>query len=284
MIIAHSATNFLMKKRRFAINLKIFSMPYAVWLFLFSALPMVFVLYYSITNSENNFTLENFFEIKNYSRTFVRSIVFSSISTLISFLLGYPAAYAISKLSKKLQKIVIAGVILQMWISFLLTIYSLMTIMESNGIINKFFNIFGIDCPIINTKIAVIIGMVYGSLPYMILPIYSSLSKLDVKIIEAAQDLGAGKLKIFTKIIFPLSTPGVLSGFLMVFAPNMSSFIISKMLGGSENVLIGEVIELKFLGGQYNPWSGSAIAIILMFFIIICTSVVGYLIYYKSEK
>ena len=284
MITAHLVMNFLMKKRRFAINLKIFSMPYAVWLFLFSVLPMVFVLYYSITNPENNFTLENFFEIKNYSRTFVRSIVFSSISTLISFLLGYPAAYAISKLSKKLQKIVIAGVILQMWISFLLTIYSLMTIMESNGIINKFFNIFGIDCPIINTKIAVIIGMVYSSLPYMILPIYSSLSKLDVKIIEAAQDLGAGKLKIFTKIIFPLSTPGVLSGFLMVFAPNMSSFIISKMLGGSENVLIGEVIELKFLGGQYNPWSGSAIAIILMFFIIICTSVVGYLIYYKSEK
>ena len=284
MIIAHSATNFLMKKRRFAINLKIFSMPYAVWLFLFSALPMVFVLYYSITNSENNFTLENFFEIKNYSRTFVRSIVFSSISTLISFLLGYPAAYAISKLSKKLQKIVIAGVILQMWISFLLIIYSLMTIMESNGIINKFFNIFGIDCPIINTKIAVIIGMVYGSLPYMILPIYSSLSKLDVKIIEAAQDLGASKLKIFTKIIFPLSTPGVLSGFLMVFAPNMSSFIISKMLGGSENVLIGEVIELQFLVGHYKPCSGYAIAIILMFFIIICTSVVGYLIYYKSEK
>ena len=259
-------------------------MPYVVWLFLFSVLPMVFVLYYSITNQENYFTLDNFFEIENYSRTFVRSIVFSSISTLISFLLGYPAAYAISKLNKKFQKMAVAGVILQMWISFLLITYSLMTIMESNGIINKFFNIFGIDYPLINTKIAVIIGMVYGSLPYMILPIYSSLSKLDPKIIEVAKDLGANKFKVFTKIIFPLSTPGVLSGFLMVFAPNMSAFVISKMLGGSENILIGEIIELKFLGGQYNPWSGSAISLILMFFIIICTSVVGYIIYYKNVR
>lgn len=259
-------------------------MPYAVWLFLFSVLPMIFVIYYSITNPENNFTLENFWEIKNYSRTFVRSIVFSSVSTVISFALGYPTAYAISKLGKKLQKIAIAFVMLQMWISFLLITYSLMTIMESNGIINKFFNIFGSDFVIINTKIAVIIGMVYESLPFMILPIYSSLSKLDSKIIEAAQDLGAGKFKIFAKIIFPLSTPGILSGFLMVFAPNMSTFIISKMLGGSENILIGEIIELKFLGSQYNPWSGSAIALILMFFIMLCTSAVGNLIYYKNLK
>ena len=259
-------------------------MPYVVWLFLFSVLPMIFVIYYSITNHDNNFTLENFFEIKNYSRTFVRSIAFSSVSTLISFALGYPTAYAISKLGKKLQKIAIAFVMLQMWINFLLITYSLMTIMESNGIINKFFNIFGLDFVIINTKIAVIIGMVYGSLPYMILPIYSSLAKLDPKIIEAAQDLGAGKLKIFNKIIFPLSTPGVLSGFLMVFAPNMSAFIISKMLGGSENILIGEIIELQFLGSQYNPWSGSAIALILMFFIMLCTSVVGNIIYYKNIK
>lgn len=259
-------------------------MPYAIWLFLFSVLPMIFVLYYSITNSENNFTFENFLEIKNYSRTFVRSIAFSTISTVISFALGYPTAYAISKLKKKAQKIAITGIMLPMWISFLLTVYSLMTIMESNGIINKFLNIFGIDYPIINTKTAVIIGMIYESLPFMILPIYSSLSKLDIKIIEAAQDLGAGKLKIFTKIIFPLSTPGIFSGVLMVFAPNMSAFIISKMLGGSENILIGEIIELQFLGSQYNPWSGSAIAIILMFFIMLCTSIMGHVIYYKNFK
>ena len=228
-----------------------------------------------MTNPDGSFTLENFLEIKNYSRTFLRSILFSSTSTLISFLIGYPTAYAILKLSKKCQKLAITCVILQMWVSFLLTTYSLMTIMESNGFLNNFFKLVGINHPLINTKKAVIIGMVYGCLPYMILPIYSSLSKIDTKLIEAAKDLGANKVKVFTKIILPMSTPGILSGFLMVFAPNMSTFIISKMLGGNENILIGEIIELKFLGGEYNPWSGSATALILMFFIVLCTGIMN---------
>lgn len=284
MIIVLLVMNFSTTRRRTEINLKLFSLPYAVWLILFSVTPMIFVLYYSITTPDNNFTFENFLEIGNYSRIFVRSVIFSTSSTVLSFLIGYPTAYAISKLSKKFQKIAVAAIILQMWISFLLITYSLMTIMESNGIINKIFRMFGKDNPLINTKSAVIIGMIYNCLPFMILPIYSSLSKLDPKIIEAAKDLGAGKFKIFTKIVLPLSSSGILSGFLMVFAPSMSTFIISKMLGGNENILIGEVIELKFLGGQYDPWSGSAIAIVLMFFIILCTSLMGHFIYYKNLK
>ena len=172
---------------------------------------------------------------------------------------------------------------LQMWVNFILIAYSLMTIMESNGIINKILNIFGINYPLINTRYAVIIGMVYGCLPYMVLPIYSSLSKIDPKIIEAARDLGANKWTVFTKVVFPMSAPGILSGFLMVFAPNMSAFIISKMLGGNENILIGEVIELKFLGSEYDPWSGSAIALSLMIFIMLCTGIMNHLVYNKSH-
>lgn len=265
-------------------KIKFLAFPYYIWLILFSVIPMFFVVYYSITNSDGNFTLENFLDLKNYSSVFLRSIFLSTISTLISFFIGYPTAYAISKLEKKWQKIAIAGIILQMWVSFLLITYSLMTAMESNGIINTILNFFGIDYPLINTPWAVIIGMVYSCLPYMILPIHSSLSKIDTSIIDAARDLGANKLTIFWRITFPLSSPGILSGFLMVFAPDMSAFIISKMLGGSENALIGEVIELKFLGSEYNPWSGSALALILMFFIMICTSIMNYFVYDANKN
>ena len=263
-------------------NLKLMSTPYLLWITIFSIVPMFFVVYYSLTDVRGNFTLENFFEIQNYSCAFLRSIIFSVVSTIISFLIGYPTAYSITKLKKKHQRIVVALIMLQMWVSFLLTTYSLMTIMESNGIINRMLGIFGIDYPLINTKSAVIIGMVYNCLPYMILPIYSSLSKMDPKIIEAAKDLGADKFKIFKKITFPMSIPGVLSGILMVFAPNMSTFIVSKMLGGNENILIGEIIELKFLGVEYNPRSGSAIAISLMFFIVLCIELIRYCIYERK--
>ena len=248
-------------------NIKFFAIPYAIWLVLFSIIPIFFVIYYSLTNNNGSFTLENYINLSDYSNAFVRSIVLSTISTFISFIIGYPTAYAISKLDKKWQKAAIAGIILQMWVSFLLITYSLMTAMESNGIITKFFNLIGIHFPLINTPVAVIIGMVYSGLPYMILPIYSSLSKMDHNIIEAAKDLGANKWTIFRRITFPLSSPGILSGFLMVFAPDMSSFIISKMLGGNENILIGEIIELKFLGSEFNPWAGSAISLVLMIFI-----------------
>ncbi len=248
-------------------KIKFFTIPYTIWLILFSIFPIFLIMYYSVTNSDGSFTLENYINMNDYSNAFVRSIVLSTISTFISFIIGYPTAYAILKLNKKWQKAAIAGIILQMWVSFLLITYSLMTAMESNGIISKILNLIGINCPLINTPLAVIIGMVYSCLPYMILPIYSSLSKMDHNIIEAAKDLGADKFTIFRRITLPLSSPGILSGFLMVFAPDMSSFIISKMLGGNENILIGEIIELKFLGSEFNPYSGSAISLVLMIFI-----------------
>ena len=236
---------------------------------------MMFIIYYAFTNESGFFTLQNFIDIKNYSKIFVRSIFVSILSTFLCFIIGYPTSYAISKLSKRTQKIMISGVILQMWINILLTTYSLMTMLETNGIINKIFSLFGgPGLTIINTPAAVIIGEIYSSLPFMILPIYSSLSKLDNKIIEAAQDLGANKLTIFSKIIFPMSKSGIISGLMMTLSPNMSSFIFSKMLGGNENILIGEIIELKFLGSLYDPWTGSSLAMILVIFIFLCNGII----------
>lgn len=163
-----------------------------------------------------------------------------------------------------------------MWTSFLLRTYAWMTILEYNGLINKFVSFMGFDkLNMINTPGAVILGMVYNFLPYMILPIYTVLIKIDKKIIEAAQDLGANRVQIFTKIIFPLSIPGIVSGFTMVFVPSVSTFIISKMLGGGSVLVIGDLIEMQFLGNTYNPHMGSCISLILMIIIMICTGVMN---------
>ncbi|MCL2311213.1 MAG: ABC transporter permease [Firmicutes bacterium] len=265
-------------------NFKLLTIPYFIWLSLFSIIPLGFAMFYGFTTPDIKFTLSNFLGIEKYASVFLRSIFLSGMSTFICFIVGYPAALFISKLERKWQKIIIAGIVLQMWISFILTTYSLMTILESDGILSKIVQFFGGKrTSFLNTRRAVMLGFVYNSLPFMILPIYSSLSKLDPNVLDAAKDLGAGKFDIFKKIIFPLSMPGVLSGFLMVFAPNVGNFIISKMLGGSENILIGELIELKFLGSTYNPRSGSAIALVLMFFVMLCTSTMNNWVYLKTN-
>lgn len=235
---------------------------------------MFFIVYYSFTNELGSFTFSNFLDIGNYSRVFLRSIFLSVFSTLVSLIIGFPTAYGISKLRQKTQRLFISALILQMWVSFLLTTYSLMTMMESNGIISRVLTFFArSETSIINTKSAVIIGSVYSSLPFMIMPIYSSIAKIDKEIIEAATDLGASKFTIFSKIILPMSKSGVMSGIMMVLSPTLSSFILSKMLGGSENILIGEIIELKFLGSLYDPWTGSSLALVLVAFIFLFNSI-----------
>ena len=275
MTIAHSVTNFFTKGVS-RIKIKLFVLPYLIWLVLFAIIPMIFIIYYSFTNETGGLTFENFSDISNYSKIFLRSILLSSLSTIISLIIGYPTAYAISKSSRKVQKILISALILQMWVSVLLTTYSLMTILESNGILNKTFRFFGINIPpLINSPKAIVIGSVYNSLPFMIFPIYSSISKINKDIIEAANDLGANKFTIFSKILLPISKPGVISGIMMVLSPNISSFLFSKMLGGNQNILIGEVIELKFLGSLYDPWTGSSLALILVLFIFLCNSIIS---------
>lgn len=250
--------------------------PYILWMAIFVVVPMALVVVFSFTNPSGNFTFENLLEACKYSSVFLRSISIGVISTLVCLIIGYPAAYFISKTSAKRQNVIIMLLMVPMWTSFLLRTYAWMTLLEYNGLINRLLSFMGISkLNMINTPGAVMLGMVYNFLPYMILPIYTVLTKIDKKVIEAAQDLGANKLKVFTKVIFPLSMPGIISGVTMVFVPSVSTFIISKMLGGGSILVIGDLIEMQFLGNTYNPYLGSCISLILMIIIMLCMRIMN---------
>lgn len=257
-------------------KLKFSSLIYVIWMAIFTLVPMVLILIFAFTNKSWNFTFENITDVSRYSNIFLRSIGLGAVSTLICLILGYPIAYVISKISAKNQNILIMLIMLPMWMNFLLRTYAWMTILENNGFINKFLALFGTP-PIsfINSTGAVVLGMVYNFLPYMILPIYSAISKIDKRVIEAAQDLGAGRRNVFFKVLMPLSVPGIISGVTMVFVPAVSTFIISKMLGGGSNILIGDLIEMQFLGSTYNPHLGSAISFVLMILIFISIGIMN---------
>lgn len=263
-------------KRKIKIKLNL--LPYVLWMTLFVLVPLMLIIAFAFTTPEGTFTFNNIIYATKYSAVFGRSIVFGAIATLICFIIGYPMAYFISKTKIKYQSILIMLLMIPMWTSFLLRTYAWMTILEYNGLLNRVISFFGFEkINMINTPGAIILGMIYNFLPYMILPIYTALSKMDKRIIEAAQDLGANKLKIFKKIIFPLSLSGVISGVTMVFVPSVSTFVISKMLGGGSILVIGDLIEMQFLGNSYNPYLGSAISLILMIIILICMGIMNQL-------
>ena len=238
------------------------SVVYSMWLFIFVALPLFMVVFFAFTDVSGNFTMQNVLHVGKYSQVFVKSLIFGAIATAICLLLGYPFAYALSKLPPKSQGIITILIMLPMWMNFLLRTYAWMTILETNGILNSLLaNLHFPKIQIINTWGAVV--------------------KLDKKIIEAAQDLGANRFYVFSKIILPLSIPGIVSGITMVFVPAVSTFIISKMLGGGSNILIGDLIEMQFLGNAYNPNLGAAISLVLMVLILIC---MGILQQYDKEE
>ena len=248
--------------------------PYSVWMAIFIVVPLALILWFAFTDKNGAFTLQNLASVGQYSNVFVRSIGLGAIATAISLILGYPLAYIIAKSNVRRQGVLVMLVMLPMWTNFLLRTYAWMSLLEDNGIINNFLASIGLDrINMINTSGAVVLGMVYNYIPYMILPIYSVLTKIDNSVIEAAQDLGASQNKVFRKVIFPMSMPGVVSGVTMVFVPAVSTFIISKMLGGSENLLIGDLIDMQFLGNSYNPNLGAAISLVLMVLILICIDV-----------
>ena len=252
------------------------SLPFSVWLFVFIVVPLVLIVFFAFTEENNNFTFDNFLQVSKYSGVFIKSILLSATATVICLILGYPFAFIISRMSEKTQGIMVILIMLPMLMNFLLRTYAWMTILENNGVLNNLLRFFHLPTfQFINTKGAVILGMVYNFLPYMILPIYSVLSKIDRRIIEAARDLGADRFKVFSKIILPLSMPGIISGVTMVFVPSVSTFIISKMLGGGANILIGDLIEMQFLGNSYNPHLGSAISLILILLVLICMGILN---------
>lgn len=220
------------------------------------------------------FTWDNLLAVSTYMPTLINSIWLALIATVICLLLGYPVAYTISRMHYSKQKMMVMLTMLPMWMNFLLRTYAWMTILENNGLLNKLFGLVGLGpFQLINTQGAVVLGMVYNYLPFMILPLYSIMTKIDDRTIEAARDLGAGSGNVFLRVVLPLSTPGVASGISMVFVPAVSTFIISKMLGGGTNMLIGDIIDLQFLGNAYNPNLGAAISLVLMVFILLCMSI-----------
>lgn len=250
--------------------------PYILWMALFIVVPLVLVVVYAFTTPDGQLTLDNFSSMGDYTGVFTRSLSLAVIATLICIAVGYPAAYAISKMSPTAQRIVMLLIMLPMWINFLLRTYSWMSILENTGLLNRLLGALGLpSVNIINTQGAVVLGMVYNYLPFMIMPIQSVIIKIDKSVIEAAQDLGASSFHTFTKVIFPLSLPGVLSGITMVFVPSVSTFIISTLLGGGKSMLLGDLIEMQFLGSAYNPHLGSAISLVMMVIVVICMALMN---------
>jgi spermidine/putrescine transport system permease protein len=266
----------------------LFAVPYVGWMALFVVAPIVMVVLYAFTAASGGFTLENFARIGGYAVVFTRSFQLALIATVICLLIGYPVAYMISREGPRFQRVAMMLVMLPMWMNFLLRTYSWMSILENTGLLNRFFSaiglfslidrLFGVQLeyfPMINTQGAVVLGMVYNYLPFMILPIYSVIEKLDGSLLEAARDLGANSLGVFRKVILPLSLPGVLSGVTMVFVPSVSTFAISKLLGGSNELLLGDLIEQYFVGTSYNPYLGSAVALVMMVIVVVCMAVMN---------
>lgn len=250
--------------------------PYMAWAIVFIAVPLGLIIYFALTDSAGSFTIDNIARAGEYMSVLLRSLKLAFIATLLCILIAYPMAYIMSRKKGIAGSTLLLLCMLPMWMNFLLRTYAWMTILENNGIINRLIMLLGFE-PIrmINTQGAVILGMVYNYLPFMILPLYTTMSKIGNDVIEAAQDLGANSWKVITKVVLPLSLPGISSGVTMVFVPSVSTFIISKMLGGGTNQLIGDIIDLQFLGNSYNPNLGSAISLVLMVIVLLCMSIMG---------
>ena len=246
------------------------AIPYIVWMAVFVVVPLLLIVVYAFTNYDGKFTTENFTNIDVFLQVCGNSLYLAAVATGICLLIAYPFAYFLAQTGPAVRKVAMLFIMLPLWMNFLLRTYAWMSILENHGFLNQLLELVGLPpLHIINTDAAVILGMVYNFLPFMILPIFSVIEKLDRRYIEAAQDLGAGKVQVFRRVIFPLSVPGVISGVMMVFIPSISTFAISKLLGGGMSFLLGDLIEMQFLGSAYNPHLGSAISLMMLLLVII---------------
>ncbi|MGN1433066.1 MAG: ABC transporter permease [Ruminococcus sp.] len=242
------------------------SIPYIIWMVIFTMIPIIMIGYTAFTDKNGNFSLEPFTKAFFYSGVFMKSLWIALISTAICLVLAYPLAYIITKMRHSTQNTVIMLMMIPMWMNFLLRIYAWVTLLQDNGPIDMLLSMLGIHATYIGNTGAVVLGMVYEYLPFMVLPIYTVMSKIDGGLIEAAQDLGSNSFAVFRKVIFPLSIPGVISGITMVFVPSASTFLVSQYLGGTDDIMIGDIIDKIFWTDQNT---GSAISLILMVFIFV---------------
>jgi len=263
-------------------NALLLSGPYIAWMVVFTLIPLGVVLYYALTDVETGvFTLQNMENLLLYLPAFWRSILYSLVSALICLLIGYPVAYYMAHCKPTTQKFLYMLVMLPMCMSFLLRTLAWVGLLQDTGIINTFLADLGFPhepgepvLRLIRTPGAVILGMVYNYLPYMILPLYSVIVKIDRRLIEAAEDLGCNGPKVFSKVILPLSMPGILTGMTMVFVPAVSTFYISNKLGNTETILIGDIIERQFKQGD-NANMGAALSLLLMLLVFVCTGIIN---------
>ena len=257
-------------------KLKYFSAPYLVWMIVFILVPLLMIAYFAFTSDNGEFTMKYISDVGQYANIFVRSIWLSLIATAICLVIAYPIAFILSRMDKHKQGTMLMIVMLPMWMNFLLRTYAWMTLLGNNGIINHILGMVGLGpVKLINTSGAVVLGMVYNYLPFMILPLYSVMEKIDKSLFEAASDLGCSSVSTLFRVVIPLSMPGITSGITMVFVPAISTFIISRMLGGGSNLLIGDLIEMQFLGNAYNPHLGAAISLVLMVIILVIMTVMN---------
>lgn len=258
-------------------NKKSLAYPYIIWMIGFIVLPLIMVVYYGLTDKAGTFTLDNLTEILvdyNYKALWL-ALGLSLISTLICLILAYPLAMILKKISLNQHSFIILLFILPMWMNFLLRTLAWQTLLERNGVINSILSMLNLPkLNIINTPYAIILGMVYNFLPFMVLPIYNVIVKIDPNVINAGKDLGASNVQVFTKIILPLSVPGIISGITMVFIPALTTFVISDLLGGGKILLIGNVIEQEFT--QAGNWHvGSGMSLVLMIFILLSMAILA---------
>ena len=252
-----------------------FAIPQIIWMGLFVVAPIILIFVYAFSNTLGEFTFSNFEAMYIFIPVFARSFLLAFIATVICIIVGYPVAYILAKEGLRLQRIMLMLIMLPMWMNFLLRTYAWMSILENTGLLNRLLTFIGLPAlRIINTPTAVIIGMVYNFLPFMVLPIYTALTKMDKRIIEAAQDLGASPGNVFLRVIFPLSMPGVVSGITMVFMPAAATFIIPNLLGGGQFFLLGNLVEQQFL--LVGNWHfGSAVAVVMMVLMLVSTFILS---------
>lgn len=262
-----------MNKRKF----QMFAVPYIVWMLIFTIIPLALIAVFAFTDRHTGkFTLDNMAYASQYLPVLVKSVALAAVATVICLVISYPLAYIMSRMKVHHQRMMVMLVMLPMWMNFLLRTYAWMTILETrSGLLNTILTSLGLQpAHIMYTQGAVVLGMVYNYIPYMILPLYTIMVRLDRRLIEAAQDLGCNTFHVFRRVIIPLSFPGITSGVTMTFVPAVSTFVISQLLGGSGNYLIGDLIESNFLsGGEYNPYYGSALSLLLMVVVFICMGI-----------
>ena len=249
--------------------------PHIVWAVMFIIAPLIFVAYYAFTDYDGNFTFDNILGLNEHAGTFLLSVELALIATVICFVVGYPLAYIMARADAKRRRIYVLLLMLPMWTNLLIRTYSMMAILDDGGLLNTILNYFDMGTVhIVGTKGAVVFGMVYDFLPFMVLPIYTVISKIDSRYLEAASDLGCSGFKVVSRVVMPLSVSGIVSGITMVFVPSISTFYISQKLGGGTFELIGDTIERQFQNDStYNI--GAAISLVMMILILISLAVMN---------